>query len=167
MRTLLRFSTVIAIAIGLLASWGAGPAVAGEDTITLKLYPRTAHEKVWGVVVPWGEPETLTVREYRIFDTRGDSRDHILLETGAGVTRLLFDNIRRIDFMSYPRIYHFNKRMASVRYVVRATIFLTDGSRIENAIVNAYWGHVEGDTELGRFYLEDPLSVASITFNSH
>ena len=169
MPTLLRRGAALFVALTLVSP--VFPAVAGaesgEDTLTLTFYPRAAREKFWGVVVPWGQPETVTVKNYRIADVRGNNRNHILLETSSGTTRLLFDEIRRIDFVSYSRVYFYNSRVESLRFVVRANIFLTDGSRIENGVVNAFWGQVDGDTELGEFFLNDPMTVSSITWNGH
>lgn len=164
------FRTILALTLVacMLTLVQAGPAQAQlDDSLTLTIYPRVAHEKVWGVVVPMGAPETVRVFNYRIFDLRGDGRDYLLLETASGQTRLLFDRVRRIDFVSYPRQYSNNTRMESTRYVVRCNIFLTDGTRIENAVVNAHWGLVEGETELGDFYLRDPFTVTSMTFDAH
>ena len=167
MRTLFRISAVFII-VACLAAAPFGQALAnGSDTLTLTVYPRLSHEKLLGVVIPWGSPETLTLENYRITDMRGNPRDHVLLETSAGVTRLPFDNVRRIDFVSYARLYKMNTRMNSIRYHVRANVFLTDGTRIENAVLNAHWGLVEGHTELGDFYLDNPLTVSSLTFNRH
>ena len=167
MRTLFRTVLVLLVGAALAASPLSQAFANTSDTLTLTIYPRVSHEKILGVVIPWGDPETVTVSNFKITDLRGIPRDHILLETASGVTRLPLDTVKRIDFVSYARLYKYNSRMASVRYHIRANIFLTDGSRIENAVVNAHWGLVEGDTELGEFYLADPLTVSSLTFNGH
>lgn len=168
MRALLRTSIAVLTLVALVGVPFAGQAeTQTEDTLTMTIYPKVSHEKFLGLVIPWGTPETVTVHNYRIADLRGDTRDHVLLETAAGVTRLSFDDIRQIDFVSYPRLHEYNTRMQSVTYTVRANVQLVDGSRIENAILNAHWGTVAGDTQLGEFFLNDPLTVASLTFNAH
>ena len=166
MRSLLRtVCAVLAVAALIFAPWSVQAET--EDTLTLTFYPRVSHEQILGLVIPWGAPETVTVTNYRIADMRGGARGYIKLETASGITRLNFDDVRRIDFVSYPRLHEFGKRMESVIYTVRSNVQLTDGSRIENAILNAHWGTVEGDTELGRFFLSDPMTVASLSFNGH
>lgn len=168
MRALLRTGLVLLAIAALLGTPVAVQAeTEAEDTLTLTMYPRVSHEKILGLVIPWGTPETVTVSNYRIADLRGDGRDHILLETGSGLTRLSFDDVRRIEFVSYPRLHEMNERMQSATYTVRANVHLADGTRIENAILNAHWGTVEGDTELGPFFLSNPLTVASLTFDAH
>ncbi len=165
MRTLFRITAVLVVG-ACLATAPLGQALAtNSDSLTLTIYPRVAYEKVMGVVIPWGAPETVTLGDYRITDMRGNPRDYVVLETSAGVTRLPFDNVRRIDFISYARVYKNNARMRSVRYHVRTNIYLMDGTRIENAVINAHWGLVEGTTELGDFFLDNPLTVSSLTFN--
>jgi len=166
MRTKLHALLALVAAVSLIMTPMAEMATAApSDTVTLELCTTLKYGQITGNVYRRGDVVTVDVANYKIFDLRGAPRTDIVIKTASGVQRIKWSRIQSMEMTSHAKLYDYNSRLASATYTVHANVYLTDGSVLKDAVINAHWGVVEGDTDLGKFFMGDPLTVASITFN--
>jgi outer membrane protein OmpA-like peptidoglycan-associated protein len=108
------------------------------------------------------EPETVTVEDYVIRNYLGEPIKDFLIQAGPGVERIPIETVKAININNWVR--RRTDDIAHIEHVVEADMLMTDGSMM-NVQMNGDFGTIEGRTELGDFFLEDPLTVRHLVFN--
>ena len=156
----LKISLATVIALAMLAV-AASVAAADDGTITI-----TIDRKVMlrGLLHPGitSDAETITVHDYVIRNYSGKPIEVFLVRTASGLTRIPVETVKEIQ-MSY-RVKRRTDDIPRIERVVEADMYFTDGT-MEHVVMNADFGTIEGTTELGDFFLDDPTTVRRLVFN--
>lgn len=158
------FKLVSATLIAVMLFMAVGPdAMAEDDSITITIDRRTMPQSVFHAGRFFrGGPKTLTVYDYAIRDYLGKLTEGFTIQKSAGQLMIPIDTVKEININNW-----YSRRTDDIEYVenvARAEIILVDGSRIE-ALMNADFGTIEGKTDLGDFFLNDPHTVRRLVFN--
>ncbi len=151
----------LVIAFALIA--GLAPCVwAGEDSVTLTLDRKTMPQSLLHPGRFFTKQEVVTVYDYVIRDYRGEPIEGFTIQTASGLTKVPIDTVEEIRFKNW--IKRRTDDIYLIERVVEADMFFTDGSQMR-VLTNADFGTIEGRTELGDFFLGDPLAVRHLVFN--
>lgn len=146
----------------MLANIFVSNAVAEGDSITLTIDRKTMPHALFRPSELLTESETVTVNDYVIRDYFGEPIKGFVVQTASGETLLPIDTIKQIRTKGW--IHRRTEDIDYVENVVKADILFTDGTR-EEVLMNADFGTIEGNTELGEFFLGNPHSIKSLVFN--
>jgi outer membrane protein OmpA-like peptidoglycan-associated protein len=149
------------IAFALIA--GLAPCVwAEEDSVTLTLDRKTMPQSLLHPGRFFTKQEVVTVYDYVIRDYLGEPIEGFTIQTASGLTKVPIDTVEEIRFKNW--IKRRTDDIYLIERVVEADMFFTDGSQMR-VLTNADFGTIEGRTELGDFFLGDPLAVRHLVFN--
>ncbi len=132
------------------------------DSITLSIDRTPMGQTIFHPGRHHTAPATVTVRDFMIRDYTGLPIEGFVMKTCSGRTMIPLETVMEI------RLSRWSSRRTDdiflIENVVEVEIDLTDGTtRI--GLMNADFGTVEGQTELGDFFLGDPLYVRHLLFN--
>ncbi len=149
--------TLIAIFIpDVMAQMGNAESIT--VTIDRKTYPNIIfHPRLWK-----SQPETVTLHDFVIRDYYGIPIDAFIVQTASGRTEIPIEQVAQICTKGW--ITRASKDIDLADSVIKADIVLTDGTQMES-LMNLDFGTIEGKSELGDFYLNDPHTVRQLVFN--
>lgn len=160
------FKTALLLILALVFTGIFTPAVMADegtgDSITLTIdrrtKPNTIFHPEW-----WDEsPATVTVYNYVIRDYYGTPVEDVVIKTASGRTEIPISRVKEIHTKGWLRRY--KNEIDYINTVIDADIVLTDGTQLSGAM-NADLGTIEGDTDLGAFFLGDPHTIKDLVFN--
>ncbi|RJP64263.1 MAG: OmpA family protein [Candidatus Abyssobacteria bacterium SURF_17] len=160
------FKTALLLSVALVFTGVFASAVIAEEatgdsitvTIDRRTQPNTIFHPEW-----WDEnPATVTVYNYVIRDYYGTAVEDVVIKTASGRTEIPIDRVKEIHTKGWLRRY--KDEIDYVDTVIDADIVLTDGTQLSGAM-NADLGTIEGDTDLGTFFLGDPHTIKDLVFN--
>jgi outer membrane protein OmpA-like peptidoglycan-associated protein len=142
---------------------GLAPCVwAGDDSITLTLDRKTMPQSLLHPGRFFTKQEIVTVYDYVIRNYLGQPIEGFTIQTASGLTKVPIDTVEEIRFKNWVK--RRTDDIYLIERVVEADMFFTDGSQMR-VLTNADFGTIEGRTELGHFFLGDPLAVRQLVFN--
>lgn len=160
------YKTVLLLLVAVAFMSVLAPAVMAQgelgDSITVTIDRKTKpnvvlHPELWGA-----KPETVTVYNYVIRNYYGTPVDAVIVQTASGRTEIPIGDVREIKTNGCIRRY--TNEIAYINSVIDADIVLNDGTQL-SVVMNADLGTIEGDTELGQFFLKDPHTIKHLVFN--
>ena len=107
-------------------------------------------------------PATVTVRGFMIRDYTGLPIEDFVMKTCSGRTMIPIETVMEIRLSRWS--FRRTNDIYLIENVVEVEIDLTDGTT-RTGLMNADFGTIEGKTELGDFFLGDPLYVRHLVFN--
>jgi outer membrane protein OmpA-like peptidoglycan-associated protein len=140
----------------------AGTDCGEGDSITITINRRTMPQSLLHPGRFFTKSETLTVSDFVIRDYSGVPIDSFIIQTSSGRTEVPVHLIKEIRQTGW-----IHRRTEDIRYVenvVETEMLLTDGTAM-SGLMNADFGTIEGKTELGEFFLNDPHTVRHLVFN--
>lgn len=146
----------------MITSTFVSAAVAEGDSITITIDRKVMPQSLLHPARFKTSAETLTVYDYVIRDYTGDPIDGFIVQTASGQTKIPIDTVKQIRTEGW--IHRETDDIDYVENVVEAYFLFTDGTQ-EQYLMNADFGTIEGTTDLGDFFLGNPHSVKSLTFN--
>jgi outer membrane protein OmpA-like peptidoglycan-associated protein len=157
------FKIALAVLLVLMfASIFASNANAEDGSITITIDRKVMPQSLLHPGRFMTGDETITVYDYVIRDYRGAPIEGFIIQTASGQTKVPIDTVKEIHTKGW-----IHRRTGDIKYVenvVSAEIYYTDGTR-EEVVMNADFGTIEGTTDLGDFFLDNPHSVKVLVFN--
>ena len=160
MRGLKLVSTLLLGVVLVAAS--ASVARADDGSITITIDRRVMPRVIFHPGLLFTKAETVTVKDYVIRNYLGKPIGGFVIQTASGRTTIPIDAVQEIRMNEW--VSRRTEDIPGIERVVEADILYTDGTR-ERVLMNADFGTIEGATELGEFFLGDPLTVRSLVFN--
>jgi len=157
----LKFATAILLGIALIAAV-APVARADAESITITISRTVMPQSLLHPGRFFQDPETLTVEDYVIRNYLGRPIEDFMIQAASGLEKVPVETVKEISFNN--RIRRRTDDLPRVERVVEADMVMTDGSTM-HVLMNADFGTIEGRTELGDFFLEDPTTVRHLVFN--
>jgi hypothetical protein len=102
------------------------------------------------------------VEDYVIRDYLGKPIKGFMIQAGPGLEKIPVETVEAISINNWVR--RRTDDIPHIENVVKADMLMTDGSEM-HVLMNADFGTIEGRTELGDFFLKDPLTVRHLVFN--
>jgi len=100
-----------------------------------------------------GEPVVVTVNDFAIRNYFGVPIDGFLVQKASATVEIPIETVSEIRQTGW--ICRNTKDIEGIAYVVPVVITLTDGREVET-LMNADFGTIEGFTERGFLFVEDP-----------
>jgi len=157
----LKLAASLLIALALVAAF-APVSSAEEESITITIDRKTMPQSLLHPGRFFTKQETVTVYDYVIRNYMGKPIEDFTIQTASGRTEIPVDTVAEIRFKNWVK--RRTDDIERIERVVEADMFFTDGSEM-NVLMNADFGTIEGSTELGDFFLKDPLAVRRLVFN--
>ena len=158
--------TILMLALALLVAATVCPDARGEqggaETITLTIDRAVMPVTLYHPGLLWTEPATVTVQDFVIRDYFGVPIDEFTIQKASARVKIPIESVKEIRQTDW--ICRNTGDIPRVAYIVPVVITLTDGSELET-LMNADFGAIEGMTETGPFYLQDPHTVTRLVFN--
>lgn len=146
----------------LLVTAFASSAKADEGSITITIDRRVMPRALLHPGLFFTKAETLTVTDYVIRNYLGKPIEGFTVQTASGRTMIPIDTVQGIRLNEW--VERRTDDIPGIEHTVNANILYTDGTE-EQVLMNADFGTIEGTTELGEFFLKDPLTVRRLVFN--
>ncbi len=154
--------SVLLLALFITSTFVSIAVAEEEDSITITIDRKVMPQSLLHPERFKTDAETFTVYDYVIRDYSGNPIDGFIVQTASGQTTIPIDTVKQIRTEGW--IHRETDDIAYVENVVRAYFLFTDGTQ-EQYLMNADFGTIEGETDLGEFFLGNPHSVKSLTFN--
>lgn len=155
----------VALLVPAIVAFLSPLAAAGQreaESITITIDRGDLPESIFHPGRFFQKAETVTVHDFVIRNYYGDPIEDFVIQTASGRTEIPIYAVEEIRLNNW--IQKRSDNIAHIQNTVEADIFLTDGSKM-NVIMNADWGKIEGKTDLGEFFLDNPYTVRRIVFN--
>jgi OOP family OmpA-OmpF porin len=157
----LKLVSALLLGVALIAA-SAPVAGADEGSITITIDRRVMPRALLNPGLFFTRGETVTVENYVIRNYLGKPIEGFIVQTASGRTTIPIDTVQGIDVDR--RVERRTEDIPDIERTVKANILYTDGTQ-EQVLMNADFGTIEGTTELGEFFLDDPLTVRKLVFN--
>ncbi|RJP19805.1 MAG: hypothetical protein C4520_12005 [Candidatus Abyssobacteria bacterium SURF_5] len=155
---------MLLLVLALLA--GFTSAARGEQgnarTITLTLDRAVMPAALYHPGTLCTGPMVVTVHDFVIRNHFGLPIDSFIVQKASARVEIPIETVQEIRQTGW--ISKKTEDIPRIMYVVPAVITLTDGREIET-IINADFGTIEGMTERGPFFLDDPHTITRLVFN--
>ena len=151
------------VALTLLVAFAPCASADQEGkSITITIDRKTMPQSIFQLGRFYTVSEKVTLTDYEIRDYAGAPIDGLIIQTCSGQTKIPICTVKEIRLSRW-----FHRRTDDiflVEDVVEADITLTDGT-MRSVLMNANFGTIAGQSDLGSFFLGDPLTVRHLVFN--
>lgn len=161
-KTKLTLAVLLVAVLAATLPSGVQAEQGGAKSVTLTLdravMPAALFHAAWRAT----KPATVTVYDFVIRDFSGAPIDGFAVQKSSGRVEIPIETVKEIRQTGW--ISKHTEDIPRISYVVPVVITLTDGREVKT-LMNADFGTVEGITEHGWFFLNDPQTVTSLVFN--
>jgi outer membrane protein OmpA-like peptidoglycan-associated protein len=157
----LKFASAILLGIALIAAF-APVARADAGSVTITIDRAVMPQSIFHPGRFFQKSETVTVEDYAIRNYLGKPIEDFMIQAASGLEKVPVEAVEAIRFHNW--VHRRTDDLPHIEHVVEADMLMTDGSEM-HVLMNADFGTIEGRTELGDFFLKDPLTVRHLVFN--